>query len=65
MAKNTELMHALEFDSSRKLWKELSVAAGAKPSCLTWEEYMDFFFMRNKTFNDRIDGNDWWNAKEF
>jgi hypothetical protein len=61
LAKNTELMHELEFDSSRKLWKELQVAGGAKPDVLTWDEYLDFFFLRNATLADRIDGNDWWN----
>jgi hypothetical protein len=61
LAKNTELMHELEFDSSRKLWKELQVAGGAKPDVLTWEEYLDFFFLRNATLADRVDGNDWWN----
>jgi hypothetical protein len=61
LAKNTELMHELEFDSSRKLWKELQVAGGAKPDVMTWDEYLDFFFLRNATMADRIDGNDWWN----
>jgi len=61
LAKNTELMHELEFDSSRKLWKELQVAAGKKPDLLTWDEYLDFFFLRTATYEDRIDGNDWWN----
>ena len=39
---------------------EVDVAAGAKKGCLTWEEFLNYFFLRNATFEDRIDGNDWW-----
>ena len=54
-------MHALEIKSKRELNDQVDAAACAKKNCLTWDEFLNFFFLRNATFEDRIDGNDWWN----
>mmetsp|Transcript_20429 Transcript_20429/g.27606 ORF Transcript_20429/g.27606 Transcript_20429/m.27606 type:complete len:120 (+) Transcript_20429:968-1327(+) len=32
----------------------------AKKGCLTWDEFLNYFFLRNATLQDRIDGDDWW-----
>lgn len=45
----------------KKLSTDVTVAACAKEGTLTWPEFLDFFFLRNATFADRIDANDWWN----
>ena len=60
LAKNPELMNALEMKSKRELNELVDQAACAKKGCLTWDEFLNTFFLRNATFEDRIDGNDWW-----
>lgn len=54
-------MQALEYKSKEALKSDLKMAAGSKDGCLTWEEFLNFFFLKNATMADRIDGNDWWN----
>lgn len=39
----------------------MDLAACAKKGCLTWDEFLNYFFLRNATLEDRVDGNDWWN----
>jgi hypothetical protein len=39
----------------------VKLAAGVKEGYLQWNEFMNFFFLKDATFQDRIDGNDWWN----
>ena len=53
-------MNALDIKSRRQLNDQVENAASAKKGCLTWEEFLNYFFLRNATFEDRIDGNDWW-----
>jgi len=53
-------MHALEVRSKRELHDQVDMAACAKKNCLTWTEFLNIFFLKNATFEDRIDGNDWW-----
>jgi hypothetical protein len=60
LAKNTELMHALEYTSSRELWKKLRLAAGVQKDLLTWDEYLDFFFIKKDEYC-KEEGRDWWN----
>ncbi len=60
LSKNPELMHALEVRSKRELHDQVDQAACAKKNCLTWTEFLNIFFLKNATFEDRIDGNDWW-----
>ena len=47
LAKNPELMAALDVNSKRKLEKEIQEASSAKKGCLTWHEFLDYFFLRN------------------
>ena len=53
-------MNALDIKNKRELQDQVEVAASAKKGCLTWEEFLNYFFLRNATFQDRIDGDDWW-----
>ena len=54
-------MAQLSIRSKRELNDQVDYAACAKKGCLTWQEFLDYFFLRNATYEDRIDGNDWWN----
>ena len=60
LSKNPELMNALDIRSKRELNDQVENAACAKQGCLTWDEFLNYFFLRNATLEDRIDGNDWW-----
>ena len=60
LSKNPELMQSLQITSKRELNDQVEAAACAKQGCLTWEEFLNYFFLRNATMEDRIDGNDWW-----
>ena len=53
-------MNALDIRSKRDLHDQVEMAACAKKGCLTWEEFLNYFFLRNAPMHDRIDGNDWW-----
>lgn len=53
-------MNALEYDSSRELWKKLRVAKGVQSDLLTWDEYLDFFFIKKDEYC-KEEGRDWWN----
>jgi len=37
------------------------MAHSKKEGYLMWNEFCDFFFLREATLKDKIDGNDWWN----
>lgn len=60
LSKNPELMNALNIKSRRELNDQVENAACSKDGCLTWQEFLNYFFLRNASFEDRIDGNDWW-----
>lgn len=53
LAKNTELMQAMNCPNSLVLEQELKAFQGIKPKQLTWSEFLDFFF--NKDSDDK-----WW-----
>ena len=54
-------MTALGYDDPGYLRDEIKLAAGIKDKFLTWSEFLDFFFLRDATLQDRTDGHDWWN----
>lgn len=54
-------MRALGYEDQRQLTENLKTAAGRKEGYLTWDEFLDFFFLADATLRDRTDGNDWWN----
>ena len=53
-------MNALEIRSKRELHDQIEAAHCAKAGCLTWTEFLNYFFLRGATLQDRIDGDDWW-----
>ena len=53
-------MNALDIKSKRELHDQVDMAHCAKKGCLTWNEFLNYFFLRNATMQDRIDGDDWW-----
>jgi len=54
-------MNVMNQSDPKKLAVDVNVAACVKEGNLTWSEFLDFFYLRDKTFADRIDANDWWN----
>lgn len=61
LVKNREVMNAMNCTNAKKLATEVNIAACAKEGTLVWSEFLDFHFLRDATFEDRIDSNDWWN----
>ena len=56
LAKNSELMSALNLTNSLVLKDEIKRADCAKNDCLTWREFLNFFFKRG----GQPSGADWW-----
>ena len=54
-------MRVMSCSDPKKLQTEVNLAACSKEGSLTWSEFLDFFFLRDANFVDRIDANDWWN----
>lgn len=54
-------MQALGYKESRPLAENIKMHPTKKDGYLMWSEFCDFFFLRDATLKDRIDGNDWWN----
>jgi len=44
----------MNYTSLKKLEDDVKKASGAKDGCLTWSEFLDFFFLKDVTFEDRI-----------
>lgn len=62
LSKNQEILSAMNYTSIKKLEEDVKFATGAKDGCLTWSEFLDFFFLKDVSFQDRIGKtNDWWN----
>jgi len=61
LSQNSELMDALEIKSNKDLKKMVRQANCVKEGCLTWEEFLSFFFCRNGSYAEQVDGEQWWN----
>lgn len=61
LGQNPELLRALGYDDQLYLRDSVKLAASVKDGFLTWAEFLDFFFLKDATGVDRMDGNDWWN----
>ena len=57
---NDEIMTSLRITDKKKFRSGVKYAAGVKDGCLTWMEFLDYFFLKDATMEDKIDGNDWW-----
>ena len=55
------MLRALGYDDQVYLKDAVKLAASVKDGFLTWGEFLDFFFLRDATGVDRMDGDDWWN----
>ena len=55
------MLRALGYDDQLNLKDSVKLAASVKDGFLTWGEFLDFFFLRDATAQDRMDGDDWWN----
>jgi hypothetical protein len=53
-------MHALGYEDYRELGEAVKLSACKKDGFLMWAEFLDFFFLRGASLQDRMDGNDWW-----
>jgi hypothetical protein len=40
----------MNYKSVKKLEEDVKFAAGAKDGCLTWSEFLDFFFLKDVSF---------------
>ena len=49
LVQNEEVMSSLQVKDKRKFRKEVREAACVKDDCLTWKEFLDFFFLRDAT----------------
>jgi hypothetical protein len=60
LSKNVELMEALGITTTKELNQKVKLAPCAKVGCLTWEEFLGFFFLKDGSLMDYAEGN-WWN----
>jgi hypothetical protein len=60
LSKNAELMEALGITTTKELNQKVKAAPCAKVGCLTWEEFLGFFFLKDGNLLDYTEGN-WWN----
>lgn len=61
LGKNDELMRALGYNDADEVTKAIKVSGSEKDGCLIWEEFLDFFFLRQASLQKRVEGNDnWW-----
>ena len=61
LSKNDELMNALGYDSPEEVASAVKKAASGKDGCLLWEEFLDFFFLRQASLQGGFNGSDsWW-----
>ena len=61
LGRNDELVRALGYRDQREIAAAVKSALSAKDGCLLWEEFLDFFFLRQSALQAR-DGDNWWRA---
>ena len=61
LSKNVELMEALGIANTKQLNAKVKAANCCKDGCLTWEEFLGFFFMQDGSVADQADNTNWWN----
>lgn len=62
LSKNEELMRALGYEDVDHVVQGVKEVLSIKEGCLLWEEFLDFFFLRQSNLQRRgpNDGEGWW-----
>lgn len=61
LIKNEELMRTLGYNSDREVIEGVRAANSHKEGVFTWEEFLDFFFLKNVPRYERLnDSDNWW-----
>lgn len=60
LSQNSELLNAMNIPNSMVLEQMIKQAACKRENQLTWKEFLDFFFLKDASLQNRIDANDWW-----
>ena len=62
LSKNDELMSALGYNDISQILTGVRDVNSIKEGCLIWEEFLDFFFMRQNKLQklDIMDSDNWW-----
>ena len=63
LSKNSELLNAIKHTNTLVLEKEIKKTKTIKDGCLTWREYLDFFFLTDKSLigTSNLDTRqEWW-----
>jgi hypothetical protein len=53
-------MKALGYDGPDDVIQAVRMCGGVKDGSLIWDEFMDFFFLRQASLEQRLDGDNWW-----
>ena len=61
LVKNPELLNAMNFTNTLVLEKEIKRAKCVKENCLTWAEFLNFFFLKDTEEVNEIAKDVWWN----
>lgn len=51
LSKNDELMSQLGYDDPREVAEAIKQCGSIKDGCLLWEEFLDFFFLKDAPLN--------------
>ena len=51
LIKNDELMNQLGYDDPREVAEAIKQSGSIKDGCLLWEEFLDFFFLKDAPLN--------------
>lgn len=64
LIENRELLAALNYSGQKELEKNLDLFKSQDPELLTWQEFLNFFFIKDRQWDslDRLDkqAQDWW-----
>jgi hypothetical protein len=60
LVKNNEIMSALDYKDTKKLEKDIKKAACMKDGVLSWDEFLNFFFLKESNLLDQLSVNEWW-----
>ena len=61
LSKNDELMSALGYERPEEVARGVKEMNTTKDGCMLWEEFLDYFFLRQANLESRtITGEGWW-----